>query len=541
MSCPLLNLHAELQYLIFQHLQSYKNLEGQDVQNVKPLHRDRLLGEQDIFERDLRNLSLTCSFYYVTLLPYTFKRLALQNNETSASSILRCMTNTERNYVQFTKELCFTDTRAMALAMEDKHFGHSHRKNSSKKDNRNDINIPELCRLPTSAAEVLSNLSRFPNLDHLLIHWRFHDSDWYIEKYIIDYDTEDVNGVAEREAQAPWRALMRDVYNAVSKNVVDINTSTSPAASSISSPPQADLLQSPTMPPILKSLEIKNIPMNPVSTYLSPTFHNFLSTLRSFKLSLMTADNIGHYAINTCHQYHEFVYKLDEYFLNHLSSATSLHISAWDGPLGGEEDAGPSYCPCSLPPARIPVLKRLALDNCFTTAPGLINFLVAHARSLERVEFFRCFSDNDGNTWCKLFDALARAGPKWLVEFCVEPGEVKFREESYRKNEENEREAGRCQALLGGDEDEDETEGECVVGEGRGVAGRRGRRAFCYGYIDDKYGFVNELSCTNREMFLRGEDQRAYDTLMEIVEQNRKRLMGAESGIFNHITPPLGH
>ncbi|KKZ62759.1 hypothetical protein EMCG_02869 [[Emmonsia] crescens] len=526
MACPLLNLHAELQYLIFQHLQSYKNLEEQDVQNVKPLHRDRLLGEQDIFERDLRNLSLTCSFYYVTLIPYTFKRLALQNNETSAASILRCITNTARNYVQFTKELCFTDTRAMTLAMEDRHFGNSHRKNSSSKDN-----IPELCRLPTSAAEILSNLSRFPNLDRLLIHWRFHDSDWYLEKYIIDYDTEDANGVAEREAQVPWRALMRDVYHAISKNVVDTNTSTSPPASSLSSAPQADPLQSPTMPPILKSLEIKNIPMNPVSTYLSPTFHNFLSTLHSFKLSLITADNIGHYAINTYPQYHEFTYKLGEYFLNHLSSATSLHISAWGGPLGGEEDAGPAYCPYSLPPARIPALKRLALDNCFTTAPGLINFLVAHARSLERVEFFRCFSDDDGNTWCKLFDTLARAGPERLVEFCVEPGEVKFREERCRRNEENEREAGRCQALLGGDEDEGEREGEWVAGEGRGVAGRRGRRAFCYGYIDDKYGFVGDIPRTNREMFLRGDDQKAYDALMEIVERNRKRLMGAESGI----------
>ncbi|OJD16104.1 hypothetical protein AJ78_03684 [Emergomyces pasteurianus Ep9510] len=529
MSCSILNLQAELQYIIFQHLQLYNNLGKhkpdriQDAK-IKSLHRPRLPGEDDIFERDLRNLSLTCSFYYVTLLPYTFKRLVLQNNETSASSILHCITNSERNYVRFTKELCFTDTRAMKLAMENKYWGNRRQKNG------NDINIPELCRLPTSAAEILSNLFYFPNLDHLLIHWRFHDSSWYIGKYTIDDDGEDVNGVEECEEQVPWRALMRDVYNAVSKNVADINTSASTAAS-LSSSQQADPLQSSTMPPILKSLEIKNSPMNPVSTYLSPTFHNFLSTLHSFKLSLMTVDNIGHYDINTCQQYHEFTFKLDEYFLNHLSSATSLHISAWGGPLGGVEEAGAAYCPLSLPPARIPALKRLALDNCFTTAPGLIDFLVAHARSLECVEFFRCFSDDDGNTWCKLFDALVRAGPEWLVEFSVEPGKVKFREESFWRNEENEREAGLCQALLDGDEDEDGREGECVVGEGRGVAGRRGRRAFCYGYIDDKYGFVSEISCANREMFLRGEDQRAYDALMEIVERSRKRLMGAESRI----------
>ncbi|KLJ13484.1 hypothetical protein EMPG_11587 [Blastomyces silverae] len=523
MACPLLNLHAEIQFLIFQQLQSDKNPEELDIQND-----DQPPKKPGIFEPDLRNLSLTCSFYYATLIPYTFKRLVLQNNETSASSILRCMANTRRNYIRFTKELCFTDTWAMKLAMEDERFAHSRRKKSSNKDIKNEINIPELCRLPTSAAEILSSLSRFPNLDHLLIHWRFHDSEWYIEQYTIGGGAENDNGVAEREEQFPWRALMRDVYNAVSKNVVDINTSSSPQGS--------PLLQSPTMPPpppILKSLEIKNTPMNPVSIYLSTTFHNFLSTLHSFKLSLMTVDNIGHYAINTCVQYQEFTSKLDEYFLNHLSSATSLHISAWDGPLGSE-DSGPSYCPLSLPPApRLPVLKRLVLDHCFTTAPSTIDILVGHARSLERVKFFKCFSSSGGNTWCKLFESLARAGPERLVEFWVEPAKVKFREASWRRNEENEREAGRCRALLGWDgdedvdtdedtdEDEDGREGECFVGEGRGVAGRRGRRAFCYGYIDDKYGFAAEIPHMNREMLLRGEDQRAYDALMEIVERNR--------------------
>ncbi|EGE77800.1 hypothetical protein BDDG_00737 [Blastomyces dermatitidis ATCC 18188] len=518
MACPLLNLSAELQFLIFRHLQSYKTPEELDVQT-----RNQSLGKQGIFERDLRNLSLTCNFYYTALLPYTFEKLVLQNNETSASSILRCMTNAARNYILFTKELWFTDTRAMKLAMEDEYFANGHRKNNSNKDDENEINIPELCRLPTSAAEILSSLSRFPNLNHLLIHWRFHDSDWYIEQYAIGGETEDDNGAAEWEEQSPWRALMRDVYNAVSKNVVDITAS---------SPPQAGLLQSPPMPPILKSLEIKNSPMHPVSSYLSPTFHHFLSTLHSFKLSLMTADNIGHYAINTCFQYQDFTSKLDTYFLNHLSIATSLHIAARDGPLGSE-DSGPAYCPLSLPlTQRLPALKRLVLDTCFITAPSTIDFFVRHARSLEHVKFFRCFSDDVGNTWCKLFEALARAGPERLVEFCVEPAKVKFKEASWRRNEGTEREAGRCEALLlGGDEDEEERGGRCVVGERRGAAGRRGRRAFCYGYIDDKYGFVAEIPPINREMLLRGEDQRAYDALMEIVERNRRRLMAAESRI----------
>ncbi|OJD20233.1 hypothetical protein ACJ73_08435 [Blastomyces percursus] len=528
MACSLLNLQAELQFLIFQHLQSYKNPEEPDVQT-----RNQSLRKHGIFERDLRNLSLTCSFYYATLLPYTFKTLVLQNNETSASSILRCMVSATRNYIQFTRVLQFTDTRAMKLALEDEYSANGRR----KKDDENDINITELCRLPTSAMEILSSLSCFPNLDHLVIHWRFHDSDWYIENYTIGGETEDDNGVAEREEQFPWRALMRDVYNAVSKNVVDINIAIPPSSSlsysSSSSPPQAGPLQSPHMPPILKSLEIRNSPMNPVSSYLSPTFHNFLSTIHSFKLNLMTAQNIGHYAINTCFQYQDFTSKLDEYLFNHLSSATSLHIAARDGPLGSE-DRGPAYCPLSLPPTQqLPVLKRLVLDTCFITTPSTIDFLVRHARSLERVKFFRCFSSNDGNTWCKLFQALARAEPEWLVELCVEPAKVKFREASWRRNEENEREAARCEALLrGGDGDEEEWEGECVASEeGRGEAGRRGRRAFCYGYIDDKYGFVAEIPAMNRGMLLRGEDQWAYDALMEIVECNRKRLMAAESGI----------
>ncbi|OAX79468.1 hypothetical protein ACJ72_06212 [Emergomyces africanus] len=517
MSCHLLNLHAELQFLIFEQLQKCENPGKPDVQkNVKPRHRVQFHGEA-MFERDLRNLSLTCGFYYESLIPYTFKNLVLQNSETSASSILRCTANTSRGYIRFTKELCFTDTRAMALAMEDDHPGDS----SSDEDRKDDISMPELCQLPTSAVEILSNLSRFPNLERLLIHWRFPDSYWYIEQYAIEGDTEDGNGVVEREEQIPWRALMRDVYNAVSKNVVDINIASPSPGSSLSSPPQV---------PTLKSLEITNIPMNPVSTYFSPTFHNFLSSLRSFKLNLMTCDDIGNYGINTCFQYQMFAHKLDEYFFNHLSSATSLHISAWGAPLGSP-DSGPAYSPLSLPQARgLPVLKRLVLEYCFITDPTLIGFLVAHARSLERVKFVKCFSDTDGNTWCKLFEALARARPERLVEFCVEPAKVKFKEPSWRINEENEREAARCQALLDGDGDE--REGEWAVGEGGGVAGRRGRRAFRYGYIDDKYGFVSQVPENNREMFLRGEDQRAYDALMEIVERNKRRLMGVESGIF---------
>ncbi|OJD15378.1 hypothetical protein AJ78_04348 [Emergomyces pasteurianus Ep9510] len=66
MSCPLLNSQAELQCLIIQHLELFKTLE-EDVQH------DTVALERDILEPDLRNLSLTCSFYYMTLLPYTFK------------------------------------------------------------------------------------------------------------------------------------------------------------------------------------------------------------------------------------------------------------------------------------------------------------------------------------------------------------------------------------------------------------------------------------------------------------------------------------
>ncbi|PGH05195.1 hypothetical protein GX51_03094 [Blastomyces parvus] len=517
MSCPLLTLSAELQYLIFQHLKSHEDPEEPYVRgSVTPRRRDRSLADA-VFDRDLRNLSLTCSFYYASLIPHTFKKLVLQNNEASASSMLRCMANTTRNYIQFTKELYFTDTKSMALAMEKDHLAGWQK--SPDKDSKDDISIPELCRLPTSAAEILSNLSRFPNLDRLLIHWRFHDSDWYIELYTIENHLDYNYDIVELEEKDPWRALMRDVYNALSKNVADINTSSNALSSSPSSSPQA---------PILKSLEINNIPMNPVSTYLSPTFHNFLSSIGSFKLDLVTSDSVGDYEISTFNQYHEFTYVLDEYFFNHLSSATSLHITAWGGPLGGDDSGNCGRL--SLPSTRqLPVLKRLVVGNCFT-APTLIDFLAAHARSLERVEFVSCFSDaQEGNTWCKLFEALARARPERLVEFCVEPARVRFRDHSWDRTVERDSEEARCEELLGGDEDE--REGDCVGGGGGGVAGRRGRRAFSYAYVDDKYGFLSEIPYKNRAMFLKGEDQRAYDALMEIVERNRKGLMEAESGI----------
>lgn len=53
-----------------------------------------------------------------------------------------------------------------------------------------------------------------------------------------------------------------------------------------------------------------------------------------------------------------------------------------------------------------------------------------------------------------------------------------------------------------------------------------GRRAFAYKILDDKYGMLFDDEDSSLQAFLEGEDQGAFDGLMELVGRNGGESMG---------------
>ncbi|PGH08819.1 hypothetical protein AJ79_05823, partial [Helicocarpus griseus UAMH5409] len=413
MACHILKLQAELQYQIAGYLQSGG------------------------FEIDIRSLSLTCSFYYATLIPYTFKRLVLYNDETSAASIMHCLNdNSKWHYAEHVKELYFTNKYEELLEDALKRG----LPQLGDKDYDSIEGLDQVCQLPTKAIQILANLTRyFPNLETLTVEWRLeYENNWWYEGYFF---VENENDIPDLEAKHPWRALMRNVYNAIGQN-----TCCPSSCSSSQIPGEANSASNPPCPiSPLKSLEIINLPANSVSSFFPSSdatnnFHRLLNHLDAFKISLMVEEYPGDHWLSNVDQFQYFCSRLDAYFFDHLHAATTVSVTSLCGALGTdgfEGSSNHSYCPFQLFPAHVPKLKQLELNNCCITG-AVREFLVAHAKTLEKVELVDCWCDYR-ESWGQLFSELADAGADRLVEFTMQfPGELDFEEWEGEEGEEEE-------------------------------------------------------------------------------------------------------
>lgn len=319
--------------------------------------------------------------------------------------------------------------------------------------------------LPESVGTVLSNLHLLPSLELLSIQF----CDNLPEDLHPDTNEESETQVGEAEEREEWRALMACVYRALSHNEKIY----------------------------AKGLELRDVSFKRVSTFADQSFHNFLSHLQTFSLSLK-ADDIDcsqGFEANRCPEYVEFTAKLDIFFLDHLSHVTSLTIKTTArGVLG---DAG-NYQPLALKKNHMPHLKYVDLEY-MVVHRELTDFLVGHAATLEHVILRECFVDRgywctDQFYWEHLFDALSNTGCSELRRFEILPVFPWF---TWPEN------------LSQGDESQILQDPE------------PGQRLFSYMNLDGATGellgpAIEDINASLEE----GKDQISYDRLMQIANAN---------------------
>ncbi len=432
-------------------------------------------------QEPLRSLSCTCSSYRSLLAPYIFKAISLHNDERSAASVLALADSRYNKLVQvlhYSSSARVDDSKYVIQEKSGQETGEK-----TGKGNPSD----GLNSFPITVEMILSNLRRyFPCLEALSILlnenvcWDHFKESIYTFEYI---DTTE--GLLPAEDTESWRALMVKTYKALAQN------------------PQ----------PCIKTFDIRQLMLLGVSSFGDEAFHDFLSTLKRFDLSIRGGDRNVDWSLNTIQGYLDVASKIDKYFVDHLKNVTHFSLKSNQSiPLGLE---GMRHTQLALNADQMPMLKCLHLENVFV-CPELVDFLVGHVGTLESVFLHDCFASpgratlaKNGIAWDVLFNTFADAEPKQLHQFSIMPRQ--------RPDQPG--------ILHGGDGEAGLQKGKAQQRAARLILDESPERVlFAYVYLDDVYGWVFDDEHLTRVAFLQGDDQRSYERLREIMEANGSRL-----------------
>lgn len=309
-------------------------------------------------------------------------------------------------------------------------------------------------------------------------------------------EAESDEEVKRAEEKIAWRALMAKTYEAMIQNKAIK----------------------------LKDLQIRELIPMKVSTFSNPDFPTFLRRLERFSL-LIYWEQYNQYetrrSMNENARYASMMAKLDEYFFNHLTSATAFALKASEqSPLGLKGNGG-NYIPVAFYDFQMPLLQKLDLEYIFV-CPELMYFLLDHLPTIEHLSMHNCSSSIGGTAeneihWCQFFDALSDANPERLSHLQITDKNKDARfgipltaEEAY---------------------DDDEIRPECYpnepyeeIEEAFGILeAEHDQRLFAHTYFEIKYGTLLHDLAENLASFQRGEDQASYERLMRIVNANAAR------------------
>ncbi|RFU76439.1 hypothetical protein TARUN_5795 [Trichoderma arundinaceum] len=279
--------------------------------------------------------------------------------------------------------------------------------------------------------------------------------------------------VREREETWQWRALMNETWRALAANIH------------------------------VRELILDGLIPKWTSSFRTEEFRQFLSRLDFATFNIFGMDNGAGWKTNTVWGYIEFLRELDTSFFHHMTGLKHLTIHASD-PLGLE---GHRHIPLALKPEDLPLLESLKLENCFV-GPELVSFMHGHTQVLKSLDVKECVS-GDGSamadnaiSWAEFFDGVYEAKPA-LTELIAGGGKVPLtRDEEFIPDYQFK------------DEPEDIQEIR------RKLKADPRLRLFGYGYLDDKYGMFFLGEDENEEQFKSGNDQKAFDRLMGLVNEN---------------------
>ncbi|KAH8898818.1 hypothetical protein GQ53DRAFT_742008 [Thozetella sp. PMI_491] len=286
--------------------------------------------------------------------------------------------------------------------------------------------------------------------------------------------------VASQEPKREWRALMTETWAALAANQP------------------------------IKELIVEEFVPKSTTAFGTVEFHQFLSRLESMEISILGLDNGVGWEINTMEGYLDFLSGLWEVFFQHTTNLKHLFLkSAPSSPLGL---TGYHHGPLPLRPEDMPVLESLRLQNCFM-GPELVSFISKHAAVLKSLELKDCFcsigypADDSAIPWGEFFKTIRDAKPG-ISRLVVDCGKVPLtKEEEYSDCDPN-----------------TENEPDEILEIRRALATDANRKLFGYASLDDKYGMVFRQSEQNVTSFNEGDDQKAYDRLMTLVDNNARGL-----------------
>lgn len=258
--------------------------------------------------------------------------------------------------------------------------------------------------------------------------------------------------------------------------------------------------------PHFEHLEIRKLFWLKVSIFSHIVFHDFLSHFKQFSLSIYSQSLDEEYTSSVTDEYPKLTGKLDEYFFNHLAKLTTLSIKApRAAPLGLE---GLNHAPLTLRADQMPLLTTLYLDYIFAS-PELIDFLVSHKNTLETLTLRNCYTSlnydcighfaHDGICWSKFFTSLSAACPARLHGFELAGSDL----------------------LLPRKREFDNKVGELV----RAILQQESEKTlFPYASLDEDTRQLFYDAKETFKVFLKGEDQRSWDRLIGLMEENANKI-----------------
>lgn len=285
-----------------------------------------------------------------------------------------------------------------------------------------------------------------------------------------DEETEEY--VREREEIWQWRALMNETWRALAGNIH------------------------------VRELIVDDFIPKWTSTFRTDEFRQFLSRLESATFDILSMDNGAGWRTSTEWGYTEFLSNLDTSFFHHMTGLKHLTIKTLDH-IGLE---GMYYIPLALKPEDFPLLESLKLSRCFV-GPELVSFIYGHTQVLKSLDIKDCVSEgnagssDNGISWAKFFDQVYEMKPA-LIELIVGNGGFQSQEEEFPP------------AYLWEDEPENIQENR------RKFKADPRMRLFSYAYSCDKYGSLVEYEREEKEEFKLGNDQKAFNRLMSLVDEN---------------------
>jgi hypothetical protein len=327
---------------------------------------------------------------------------------------------------------------------------------------------------PSLVDGILSGLQQFPSLSSLDIRIPTDEDKWCV---IDGWDVEllSMAEIVAAETSEVGRSLMNQTYKSLSRNANHQITA-------------------------LKLTDLQSVE---VSTFSSETFHRFLQSIQKFELSTVGFEN--DYQPNIYDYHLHFVSRLGVFFFDHLYSVQEFVLKANEyAPFG---IMGWGHASFGLSAHQMPLLKHVHLEWIFICLE-LVDFLTSKSTTLESVSLHECRGASSTNVnpedencmpWRVFFRAISNAKPSRMRQFIVSPTNVapEVLENKFFK------------AFVPEVEEMMQNNPE--------------RRMFRYSQADEKYGWISEDELTI-ESFLEGEDQEAYEELMEIVHANASRI-----------------